>query len=1338
MSSNRFRSLVLLLFLGALAVRLFRPSWDDGHWFHPDERRIAEAVQELKLSPLQLNPKFFAYGSFPFYLTRIAQGAVGIVRPSLGDYAGTIYTGRALSALWGALTVALLAFLGRKLYGERVGLLAAALLAAAVLHLQNSHFATPDVALTFLVLLALTLLVRANDSGSTRDTLLGGFVIGLAVATKVSALPLFLPLVVAVFAGRRERRLAQNIGLVCLAAVCAATGFFLGEPYALLDFRAFSHDVVEQSQMVRNAGWLVYTTQYMGTPKVLYDIREHVLWGLGPLLGMAALWGAWRTYRVRSRAVTGGEWVLLSFALPLFAITASFEVKFLRYLLPLYPLLCLWAARWLTEGTEATAPRPVRLRKRVLLGAVLGATVLYAAAFLTIYTRPHTIVTASRWFYAHVPKGSEVLSQDWDEGFPFDVDGRFAGEYRVTNFSFYEDDSDAKIRRLAGDLARSEMIVFQTKRLTGAVTRAPDRFPRTNRFFRSLFAGDLGFRLEKEVASRPGLFGFTIPDELADESFSVYDHPKAVLFRNEGHLTAADMEDRILRGAPSRPMTREEILLAPATFGNDERPGRSVRSSVGGLLVLALFAQLLGIAGYLILRRFLAARPGLYALGKIAGPLFFSFAAWLLVAIGTVPFTRPVLIVVAAAVVAAAVVVAGVAAVRRPPGFLSAREIAWTEGIVWASFLFFALVRSRNPEIFWGEKPMDFSFLNLLYRTVSLPPVEPWFAGTPLSYTYFGHFTLAAMGKTLAIQPALMFNLGVALFAALTAAGFFAAGAVLGNGLGTGLLAAILGLTAGNLSGIREVLTRKAVNFDTFWATSRVIPDTINEYPFWSFLFADLHAHLLELPFALGFVALLLLAGHALLTPEAGQEKERAPLVVLGALFLGAAAVTNGWSVPIWATLSLVVLCVAAVGRGWGVLGAVLAAWAACVAGSLLLTRPFWTAFVAPQRQVGLEVGPFAAPRDVFLHFGLFFAILVPFLLLVLWRALAPQPGRPRLAALGLFALVVVALPMTLLAWTPGQPILRVAPSIRNFAALLSFVGFFAAFHRRTDARHRLPAALSGFAFGVIAGCEVVTVWDRMNTVFKFYFDTWLVLSLSSALVVRDLLAGLFCGRTGRLVWKTLLVAGAAASVFTSAVAMTGLLRTNRVSGPRGTLDGTRYLSTVDPDGSALYAWLATSVSGLPTIAEAWGPSYQDFTRVCMNSGLPTVLGWDYHLTQRGKSWAAIDQRKEDLRTLYTAQTAEQAAAVLRRYQVRYVVSGPVEQRAYLGEKSPSFDSFEGLLRPVFRKGGTTLYEVSRSWRPPAEALPIEKVPAEAVQGGADPALLAIRSGEKSPGRTGR
>jgi 4-amino-4-deoxy-L-arabinose transferase-like glycosyltransferase len=1024
---TRFRSLLVTLFLAALAVRLFGLNWDSGHWFHPDERRIAEAVQQIHLRPLQLDPKFFAYGSFPFYVTRAVQGAVSLAVPSLEDYRGSILVGRGVSALWGALTVALLALLGRRLYGERTGLLAGLLLSAAVLHLQNSHFATNDVPLTFLVLLALSLLIRAGDSGSARDFGLAGLVMGLAAATKVSALPLVLPLLVATWAFRPGETVGRRLRLAGLAIAATVAGFALGEPYALLDFRAFSHDVLEQSRMVRAAGELAYTTQYVGTPKVLYELREHLFWGLGPFLGLAGLWGALRTYRFRSRRVSAPEWVLLSFALPFFAVTASFDVKFLRYLLPLYPLVCLWAARWLSEAGEDEVAAPPRPGRRILRGAVVGATVLYAASFLAIYTRPHTAVAASRWFYANVAKGSAVLSQDWDEGFPFDLDGRSAGEYRITNFSFYEPDTPEKVRKLAGSLCISEVAVFQTKRLYGAITQAPGKYPRTDQFFRLLFAGDLGFQLEKEVVSRPGFFGQGLLDELADESFSVYDHPKVVVFRNRERLSAAEIESRILAGSPSRLMTRAEILIAPHGVRKDEAPALARRSGAEALALLLLFAEALGLAGYAALRRFLPPRPGLYALGKITGVLLFSFGAWLVVVLGAAPFTRPLLLAVAVAVAAAGIVLfAG-----RVGGSVPLREVAWTEGAVWGSFLFFVLVRAGNPEIFWGEKPMDFSFLNLLYRTTSLPPVEPWCTGTPLSYTYFGHFSVAALGKALAIPPPLMFNLGIALVASLAAAGLFAAGATIGNGLGTGLLATALGLFAGNLSGIRELAARKVVNFDTFWATSRCIPDTINEYPFWSFLFADLHAHVLAVPFALGLVALLLQATRASSGEDASPSPGIGPKVATGlfaALFLGATAVTNGWGTPTWAALSFVLLAASIARPRSGALRARLladgagaakaaAAAAAILAGALLLFRPFWASFSPPARQMGWEHGPYAGVWDVFNHFGLFFLVLVPFLFLVLWRSFGAGRNRPPAAALVFLAAALLLVPATLVAW---------------------------------------------------------------------------------------------------------------------------------------------------------------------------------------------------------------------------------------------------------------------------------------------------------------------------------
>src|SRR5450759_1164161 len=138
---------------------------------------------------------------------------------------------------------------------------------------------------------------------------------------------------------------------------------------------------------------------------------------------------------------------------------------------------------------------------------------------MSIYTRPHTVVTASEWVYRHIPPGSKILSQNWDEGFPFSLPGHGGTTYRIEEFGYYErPDNSAKMQKLSQELATSDYIAFQTKRLYGAVTRAPEVFPLTSKYFYELFAGDLGYTLIQEVASRPSLFGIEIPDELGDES----------------------------------------------------------------------------------------------------------------------------------------------------------------------------------------------------------------------------------------------------------------------------------------------------------------------------------------------------------------------------------------------------------------------------------------------------------------------------------------------------------------------------------------------------------------------------------------------------------------------------------------------------------------------------------------------------------------------------------------------------------------------------------------------------------------------------------------------------
>ena len=189
-------SLSLLLFVGAIAVRVFGLTWDQGHNYHPDERRIVEAVHQLSFSPLQLDPKFYAYGSLPFYVTRAACSLLGNASPWFLSWDGILLTGRVLSALWGAL--GLRPPRAPRTAGSSASGRASSRASSspiAVFHVQNSHFAHERRPARD---------ARPRDLPPPRPRprprrppgsfALAGVAAGLALATKASAATLLLPL----------------------------------------------------------------------------------------------------------------------------------------------------------------------------------------------------------------------------------------------------------------------------------------------------------------------------------------------------------------------------------------------------------------------------------------------------------------------------------------------------------------------------------------------------------------------------------------------------------------------------------------------------------------------------------------------------------------------------------------------------------------------------------------------------------------------------------------------------------------------------------------------------------------------------------------------------------------------------------------------------------------------------------------------------------------------------------------------------------------------------------------------------------------------------------------
>jgi 4-amino-4-deoxy-L-arabinose transferase-like glycosyltransferase len=268
-----------------------------------------------------------------------------------------LLVGRALAALLDLGTVALTFGLGRRVYGEKVGLLAAAFVALSVAHVQQAHFYVADVGLAFFVLGALLFAARLAARGRARDAWLAGGWAGLALGTKFSAALLMLPLGAACALapggpGARWRR-----GLASGAAALAT--FALTNPFALLALPTLWRNVAQQAAIARGALDVPYTRQFHATWPYVYPVVQQLRWGMGWPLGLVAFgglaYGVWRAVREPPRRA---EWVLLAWAVPSFAFFGALYARFPRYLLPLTPLLAIYGARMLAgrETLRACAP----------------------------------------------------------------------------------------------------------------------------------------------------------------------------------------------------------------------------------------------------------------------------------------------------------------------------------------------------------------------------------------------------------------------------------------------------------------------------------------------------------------------------------------------------------------------------------------------------------------------------------------------------------------------------------------------------------------------------------------------------------------------------------------------------------------------------------------------------------------------------------------------------------------------------------------------------------------------------------------------------------------------
>ncbi|MGH9364491.1 MAG: DUF2298 domain-containing protein [Thermoanaerobaculia bacterium] len=630
------------------------------------------------------------------------------------------------------------------------------------------------------------------------------------------------------------------------------------------------------------------------------------------------------------------------------------------------------------------------------------------------------------------------------------------------------------------------------------------------------------------------------------------------------------------------------------------------------------------------------------------------------------------------------------------------QRLLLSEAVFASGFVLFLAFRAAAPEIYWGEKPMDFSILNILTRTKTLPASDPWFSGAPLRYYTFGQEMIAWLSLVTGLSTRYTFNLAFGLLGGATLQGAFSLLASWTGRLRAGILGAALTGLLGNLSGLREWLVfrrpnHEPLNWHYFWATSRVVPNTVNEFPFWSLLFADLHAHVLAMPlfFLVAGCALSLVRAHADMGSRLSERVTAAALLGFGT---ATQVLTNAWDAPLLAGLLVLLPIVLAVAPRTGLRAPSTAGATAKAVGSAVLSsvvslgvafamaRPLWPGGGLPGRGRNAELPPSGV--QIANLFGLFFFLAFAWWLTANSRRLG-QAGRDLATrARGPLLAAAAALLAALAFFSPT------AICLAGVAAFL-----WAAFALAETAEDRLAFAFAGTAFFLVAFASHIFIYDRMNTVFKLFFEAWLLFSVATAALAFGPSERRGAWETWPIAFRAMAVGLFALAAFTTVTGARGYLISGRPvppgSGPsRPTLDGLAYLERSRPGEYKAVMWLRDKIRGTPVVLEAQGDSYREFGRISMFTGLPTVLGWDYHVQQRGNPPPEIHARREAVKAIYSLPVGSETESLLRRYHVGYVYVGWVERQTYPAQGLKKFDADTGLFRLAYENPEARVYRV--------------------------------------------
>lgn len=665
---------------------------------------------------------------------------------------------------------------------------------------------------------------------------------------------------------------------------------------------------------------------------------------------------------------------------------------------------------------------------------------------------------------------------------------------------------------------------------------------------------------------------------------------------------------------------------------------------------------------------------------KVLGVAVSGYLMWALCVGGILPFTGSACIGVLIFCVAANLVFAWYRG-KKDSGYLPAGQaslIFWEELVFFLLFLMWTYFAGFRPEAYGTEKFMDYGFMEAMMRSTKLPATDMWYSQAPMNYYYGGQYFATFLTKVTFTRVEETYHLMRTLVAAFSFSlpcslvyqllkdrrrGYEKlkkTAPVLG-----GLLAGGAVSLAGNMhyivyAKVIPLLQKLGIlegEPKSYWfpdATRYIghnpeaADKTIHEFPCYSFVLGDLHAHVVNLMFVIFVIGLLYAWLKRVRRQGSVTYRDRSSylkgellqpeLLVIGAL-LGMFQWTNFWDFVIYYVVTGGVVLFANIVRhghkAKKVIGTTALQAVEVTALGALTALPFTLTFDSMVQGVA-----FCQNHSRFYQ------------LLVLW-------GLPFLVVLTFLAVLF-----------HGKWKQKIGDIFDKMIPADMFV-----------------LVLSLCAMGLVLIPELVYVRDiyengsaRANTMFKLTYQAYVMFGIAMGYILFYLLT--VCAKKAVRIWSVLLLAALLSTFgYLGNAVHSWFGEVWKPSEYQG-LDATAFLETDFPEDAGAIRWLKENITGSPVVLEANGDSYTDYERVSAMTGLPTVLGWYVHEWLWRSDVPDINEKSTDIATIYTSTDTHQVRRLLEEYDVSYIFVGKMEREKY-----------ENLQKPTLRSYGDVVYE---------------------------------------------